>query len=161
MKLYDKLTKENVFGNMMLSHWPCPTSKFFMTWFHKILRLIFQKQPTLWKLYSTLKKPPIFTAFLEILLYLKNNDSVEHVQKVLVIVLLIYFQVKASSWSSCFSSLLVVKLDLAPPFYFLKWNRCFSVCKNLPNSLRHFWNYKSISPQILHHSSFLWRITPL
>ena len=34
------------------------------------------------------------TAFLEIFLYLKNNDSVEHVQKVLYIVLFIFFQGK-------------------------------------------------------------------
>ena len=44
-----------------------------MIWFHKILKLVFQKQSSY---------PPIFTAFLEILLYLlylKKNDSVEHV----------------------------------------------------------------------------------
>ena len=34
------------------------------------------------------------TAFLEIFLYLKNNDSVEHVWKVLLIMLFIYFQGK-------------------------------------------------------------------
>ena len=45
-------------------------------------------------MYWTLKKTTNLTAFLEICLYLKNNDSVEHVQKVLLIVLFIYFQGK-------------------------------------------------------------------
>ena len=42
---YLELSKENVWGNMMLSHWPCFTWKFFMIWFHKIIQLIFRKQP--------------------------------------------------------------------------------------------------------------------
>ena len=37
---YLKLSKESVMGNMMLSHWPCFTWKFFMIWFHKILKLL-------------------------------------------------------------------------------------------------------------------------
>ena len=50
---------------MMLSHWPCFTSKFFMIWFHKILKLIFQKQPSCPRNICTghWRKPPIFTAF--------------------------------------------------------------------------------------------------
>ena len=43
---YLELSKENVLRNMMLSHWSCFTWKFFMIWFHKILKLIFQKQPS-------------------------------------------------------------------------------------------------------------------
>ena len=50
---YWELSKENIFRNMMLSHWPCFTWKFFMIWFPKILNLFFQKQKYL---YSTLKK---------------------------------------------------------------------------------------------------------
>ena len=51
------------------------------------------------------------TAFLEILLHLKNNDFVEHVQKVLLIVLFIFSQCKtsfqtASGRSGCFDFLL-------------------------------------------------------
>ena len=37
---YLELSKENVLRNMMLSHWSCFTWKFFMIWFHKILKLI-------------------------------------------------------------------------------------------------------------------------
>ena len=79
---YLKLSKENVLGNMMLLHWPCFTWKFFMTWFTRILKLIYQKQPSCPRNICTehWTKPPIFTAFLEIFLYLsKNNDPVEHV----------------------------------------------------------------------------------
>ena len=64
-------------GNMMLSHWPCFTWKFFMIKFHRILKLIFQKQSICprnicielwWKL-------PNLRAFFKIFFYLKNNDS--------------------------------------------------------------------------------------
>ena len=37
---YLEISKENVLRNMMLSRWSCFTWKFFMTWFHKILKLI-------------------------------------------------------------------------------------------------------------------------
>ena len=43
---YLELSKENVLRNMMLSHWSCFTWKFFMIWFHKILKLIFQMLPS-------------------------------------------------------------------------------------------------------------------
>ena len=51
-------------------------------------------------------KLPNLTSFLEIFFSLKNNDSVEHVSKVLLIVLFIYSQGKikfhtASSQSAC------------------------------------------------------------
>ena len=76
---YLKRSKEKVLGNMMLSHWPCFTWEFFMMWFHKILKLIFQKQPSWPRNICTerWRKPPIFTAFWEVFFYLKNNDSVE------------------------------------------------------------------------------------
>ena len=38
---YLEFSKENVLENMMLSHLPCFTWKFFMVWFHKIIKLIF------------------------------------------------------------------------------------------------------------------------
>ena len=40
-KNYLELSKEKVLGYMMLSHWPCFTWKFFVIWFHKILKFIF------------------------------------------------------------------------------------------------------------------------
>ena len=43
---YLEHSKENVLGNMVLSHWPCFSWKFFMIWFQKIFKLIFQKQPS-------------------------------------------------------------------------------------------------------------------
>ena len=33
-RIYLELSKQNVLGNMMLSHWPCFAWKLFMTWFH-------------------------------------------------------------------------------------------------------------------------------
>ena len=103
---YLELSKENVLRNMMLSHWPCFTWKFFMIWFHKILKLIFQMVPSCPRNICTeqWKKLLNLTAFLEICLYLKNNDSVEHVQKVLLIVLFIYFQGKIK-FSHCIYSI--------------------------------------------------------
>ena len=67
-------------------------------------------------------------AFLEIFLYLKNNNSVEHVQNVLLIELFIYFQGKITS---ILVDLVVLNFDfdLVTPFYILKWNRYFSACK--------------------------------
>ena len=78
---YLELSKENVLGSMMLWHWPCFTWKFFMIWFHKILKLISQKQPSCPKNICTehWRKLHYLTAFLEIFLYLKNNDSAKHV----------------------------------------------------------------------------------
>ena len=60
-----------------MSHWPCFTWKFFMICFHKILQLIFQKQPSCPRTICTehWRKLPNLTAFLESFLYLKNNDS--------------------------------------------------------------------------------------
>ena len=51
-----------------------------MKWFHKILKLIFQKQPSCPRNTCTehCRKQANLTAFLEIFLYLKNNDFEEH-----------------------------------------------------------------------------------
>ena len=89
----EQMQKQMFWGNMTLSHWLCFTWKFFMIWFHKILKLIFQKPSSCPRNICTehWRKRPNLTTFLEILLYLKNNYSVEHVHKVLLIVLFIYF----------------------------------------------------------------------
>ena len=60
---------------MLMSHSPCFNWKFFMILFYKILKLIL--------------KAAIIS--LEIYLYLKNNNSVKHVQNVLLNVLFLYF----------------------------------------------------------------------
>ena len=75
------LQKKILGGNMMLSLWQCFTWKFFMIWFHKILKLIFKMQPSCPRNICTehWRKLLNLTAFLEIFLYFKNNDSVEHV----------------------------------------------------------------------------------
>ena len=101
-----ELSKENVLGNIMLSHLPCFTWKFFMIWFHKILKLIFKKQPSCSINICTKhwRKLPNLTAFLEIFLFLKNKDSVKHVKKVLLIVLSIYFEDKIK-FSHCIWSI--------------------------------------------------------
>ena len=64
--------------------------------FAKFIELILQKQAACPRkiCIENWRKPPIFTAFLEIFLYLKNNDSVERVLRVLLIELFIYFQGK-------------------------------------------------------------------
>ena len=48
---YLGLPWENVLRNMMLSHWPCFTRKFFMVWLGKILKLNFHKQLLFSKIY--------------------------------------------------------------------------------------------------------------
>ena len=66
-----------------------------MIWFCKlILNLIFQKQPSCARNMCTehQRKLPKLTVFFEILLFLKIDDSVEHVYKFLLIVLFINYQ---------------------------------------------------------------------
>ena len=110
----------------------------------------------------TLKNTTYFSAFLEIFLYLTSSDSVEHVQKVFLIVLFIYFQGKisfptASGRYSCFEFLFWFS-----SLIFLKLNRFFfSACENLPNCSCHFWKHKSVFLQILHQSSVPWNMIPL
>ena len=150
---------------MMLSHWPCFTWKFFMIRFHRILKLIFQKQSICPRnIYIELwGKLPNLRAFFKIFFYLKNNDFAEHVQKVLLIVLAIYFQGKIKIFTRHLVDLALLNFyfDLAPLFYFQIWNRCFSACENVPNSSCHFWKHKSVFLKILHQSSVPSNITPL
>ena len=70
---YLELSKEIFLENMMLSHRPCFTWKFFMTCFHKILKLIFEKQPSCPRILCTehWKKLSNLTAFLEFFLCLR------------------------------------------------------------------------------------------
>ena len=79
---------------MILSHWPCLTWKFFIVWFHKILKLIFHKEPLCPKNISAehWRKLPNLTALSEIFLYFQNDDPVEHVQTAVLNVLFTYFQ---------------------------------------------------------------------
>ena len=107
-----------------------------MIWFYKILKLIFQKQPSCPRNICTghLRKLPNLTAFLGIFLYLKNSDSVEHVWKVLLIVL-------------------CIKVQIFEIF------ECSS--QNSSNSSCQFWNEKPSPLQILHYSQFSWHITLL
>ena len=73
---YLELSKENVLGNVMVSHWMYFTWKFFMIWSQKILKLIFQKQPSCprnictedWK-----KLPKSF--FLKFCIILQNHET--------------------------------------------------------------------------------------
>ena len=146
-----ELSKENVLGNIMLSHLPCFTWKFFMIWFHKILKLIFKKQPSCSTNICTKhwRKLPNLTAFLEIFLFLKNKDSVKHVKKVLLIVLSIYFEDKIK-FSHCIWSIWLfwILFLFSSAIYFLKWNRYFSASENLPNSSCHFPNHESLFLQV-------------
>ena len=78
---YLELSKENVLSNMMLSHWSCFTWKFFMIWFHKILKFLKQLSCPRNICTEHWRKLPNLTAFLDIYLNLKskNDDSVKHV----------------------------------------------------------------------------------
>ena len=116
----------------MLSHWPYFTWKFFVILFHKILRLIFEKQPSCPRNVCTKhwRKLPNLTVFLDIFLYLS--------------LLVLNFD-----------------FDLVLPFYFLKWSCYFIACGNLPNSLCHFWKQKLVFLEILHQSSVPSNITSL
>ena len=64
------LQKKMFWGNMLLSYSPCFTWTFFMIWFHKILKFIFQTQPSCPRKICTEHwwKLPNLTAFLEIFL---------------------------------------------------------------------------------------------
>ena len=141
--------------NMMLSHWPCFTWRLFMIWFHKILKLIFQMQLLCSRniCLEHWKKLPNLTVFLDIFLNLKNNDSVEHVYKVLLIELFIYFRGRIN-FSHCIWSIwlfwIVIEIIIFQ-----------SVNKNLPNSSCHFRKHEPIFLQILHLSSLPSNITPL
>ena len=116
-------------GNMTLSHWRCFTWKFFMIWLHKIPELVFQTQPSCPRNICTKhwKNLPNLTAFLEICLRLRNIDSVEHVQKVLLKVLFIYFQgiIKFSHyiWSIC-SIILLSNMKL---LFFSLWTKVWQI----------------------------------
>ena len=138
---------------MMLSHWPCFTGKFFIIWIHKTLKLIFHTQSSCPRNICTehWRKLSNLTAFLGIFSYLKNKNSSEHLQKVLVIVLFIYFPGKiksfftVSGWSGCFEFLFW--------FYFLKYNRYFSACRRKLASFPS--NFASIFSAIKYNSSAL------
>ena len=121
----------------MLSHWPCCAWKFFMICFHKILKLISETQPSCPRctehckyMYWTLKKLPSLTAFMEICFYLKNNDSVKRAKSFVNCAIHLF-----PKWNKVFTlhliDLVVLNfyVDLVPPFYFWKWNCCFSACE--------------------------------
>ena len=55
--------KKNVLWKMMLSHWPSFISNLFMIWFHKIIKLVFKKQPSCpWNIW---RKTTCFHSFLD------------------------------------------------------------------------------------------------
>ena len=136
----------------MRSRRPCFIWKFFRIWFHKILKLIFQKQLSCPRNICTQhwRKLPHLTAFLEIFLYLKNNNYIENMHKVLLTVLFVYFQGKIKFshfiWSIWF--VLNFYFDLVPPFHFLK-SLFLSLWKF--DNFR-FWKHKSVFLQISHQS---------
>ena len=102
-KLLGAFKRKNVWGNMILWHWPCFIWKFFMILFHKMLKFIFQKPPSYPRNICTehWRKLPNLTALSEIFLYLKNNDSVEHLLKVSLIVLFITYFPGKVKFSHC------------------------------------------------------------
>ena len=76
---YTEPSKENVLGE----YDPVTMAILYLKVLHdmllQILKLIFQTQPSCHRNICTEgRKLPNLTAFLEIFLYIKNNDSVEH-----------------------------------------------------------------------------------
>ena len=130
---------------MMMSHWPCFTWKIFMIWFHKILKWIFQKQPSCSRNICTehWRKPPISTAFLEQRFWRACVKSFGNCAINLF-----------PRWNEVFTLHLVdlvalnFDFDLTLPYYFLKWNRYYSACENLPNSSCHLWKHKLVPSNI-------------
>ena len=114
----------------MLSHWPCFTLKFFMIWFHKILKSVYQKQPPcprntctghwwkltwqlFWKFCYTLRTTcrTCIKSFVNCAVHLfPRQNKVFTMHLVNLIVLHFYF-------------------DLVLPFCFLKRNDYFSAVK--------------------------------
>ena len=155
-------SKANVLG----SHWTwtCFTWKFFMIWFYKILRLIFQTQPSCSRNICAehWKKVPDLIAFSEIYLYLKSNDSVEHVQKVLLIVLFIYFKGKIkfslSIWS-IWSIILLSKMKLLFSSLWTKIWQILHVTLENTNIFKYFSsNFASFFSAIKYNSSVLFQL---
>ena len=151
-------------GNMTLSHWTCFTWKSFMIWFYKILRLIFQTQPSCSRNICAehWKKVPDLIAFSEIYLYLKSNNSVEHVQKVLLIVLFIYFKGKIkfslSIWS-IWSIILLSKMKLLFSSLWTKIWQILHVTLENTNIFKYFSsNFASFFSAIKYNSSVLFQL---
>ena len=113
----------------MLSHWPYFTWKFFMIWLHKILKFIFQKQQSRRRIIYTehWRKLSNLTAFSEIFLSLKNNDSAEQI-KSFVNFAVHLFPRQNKVFTMYLVDLVVLNFyfDFALPFYFLKWNHYFT-----------------------------------
>ena len=158
--------------------------KVLMIWFHKILKLIFQKQPSCPRNLCTKhwRKLPNLAAFLEIFTCVKSfvNCAIHYSAnfwdfwvlgskffKFLMSVL--KRQVSSSSNFLSFFSVIThtcyVNFKLV---HFLIWikgshqSSNFDIegfGENLPNSLRHFLNHKSVFLEVLHHSSVSWKIT--
>ena len=79
----------------------------------------------------------------------------------MLFVLFIYFQGKIKFSRSIWLIWLFWIFILFLLFHFLKWNRYFSACKNLPISSSHFWKHKSALLQILHQTLVPPNITSL
>ena len=110
------------------------------------------------------RKLPNFTTFLEIFLYLKNNNSVEHVQNVLLIVLFIIFKVKQSfhtayGGSVCFEFLFwfssAVLLSKMKSLFISLWKFAKFLMSFLKVQVSFPSNFASIFSAIKHNSSVL------
>ena len=123
----------------------------------------FQKQPEYPRNICTesWRKLPDLTAFLEIFIYLKNNDYVEHMKNVLLVIKSYKKVIKSFHTASCHSDCFELLFLFSSAILLLKWNRYFTACENLPNSSCHFSKHKSVSLQILHQYSVPSNIAPL
>ena len=127
---------------MMLPHWPCFTLKFFMVCFTKFLDYFFRSTHNVLEIYVLAIEENYLTWQLSWKFswkHLKNNRLVSFYT------------------ASGRPGFLNFYFDLGLPFYFLTWNRYFSVCEN---SCR-FPKHNSVFFQSFHHSSLLWHKTPL
>ena len=101
---------------------------------------------------------------MEICLYLKKSDSVEHVQKVLLLVLFTDFQ-RRIKFSHCIWSIWLSWIFILIQFCHFTFENEMAIFQlmneNLTNSLCHFRKHKSVFLQILHQSSVPSNITSL
>ena len=170
-------------GNMMLPHWPCFNWKFYMIRFHKILKLIFQTQPSCpintctehwkyltwqlsWKLSYILRtveqlilrpkkshQSPNFETFKRSAENLSNFLC--HFWKPKSVFLQMFYQywVLSSITPLYFLSSSIIYFGQKQPIEVQIFKVFQCFGQNLINSSCQFWTDKSIPFHVLHHSS--------
>ena len=137
----------------MLSHWPSFTWKFFMIWFHKMLKLIFQTQPSCHRNICTehWRKLPNLTLSSKFSCTLRTRILQNMCKMFCELCCSFIFKIKLSFYtaygrSGCFEFLFwfgyVILLSKIKCLFFSLWKvAIFS---------KSFWKHNSVLLQILH-----------